>query len=328
MPVNSPYNAGMLIATHSGKFHADDVWGVATLDLLFPGSTILRSRDSALLANADFVVDVGGEWDPERGRFDHHQKGFAQARANGVVYASAGLVWKAHGAACVATVAKQLGPHALPPQSAQEMAWAIDADLVQYLDMSDTGAARSAPGSYGLSAVISGFNPNWLDEQAALAGSAGEEAGKRGDDLRLRAFLRAVEFMREIIINAVKYRLGGMLAASKVRTGQRLEEGRLLVLEQAGWPWATIVRIEMPLVLFVVAHAETEGRYILSTVPAETNSFRARKDLPASWAGLRGADLARVTGVADADFCHNGRFIAAARSYDGIMDMARQALAE
>lgn len=310
----------MLIATHSGKFHADDVWGVATLALLFPDSTVIRSRDPVRLAPADFVVDVGGEWDPQRGRFDHHQKGFAQSRINGVIYASAGLVWKTHGAACVAALARQLSGHTLETDTAQEIAWAIDADLVQYLDMSDTGAAKSAPGGYGLSAVISGFNPNWLDEQAA-----GEQ---NSEDLRLAAFLRAVDFMRDIIINAVKYRVGGLLAVSRVREGQKLEEGRLLLLDHAGLPWSTLVRNEMPEVLFVIAHSASEGRYMLSTVTAEANSFKARKDLPASWAGLRGEELARVTGVADADFCHNGRFIAAARSFEGALTMARQALAD
>ena len=308
----------MIIATHSGKFHADDVWAVATLDLLHPGSTVLRSRDPARLAEADFVVDVGGEWDPARGLFDHHQKGFAAARSSGVVYASAGLVWKTHGAACVQEVARGLGVDPLSDRAAQDIAAAIDNDLVQYLDMSDTGAGRSAPGGYGLSAVVSGFNPNWLDEQAA-----GEEGA---DELRQQAFMRAMQFMREIIVNAVKYRVGGLLAVARVRAAPRLEEGRVLLLDNASLPWSTLVRNEMPQVLFVLAYAPLEKRYMLSTVPAEADSFRARKDLPAAWAGLRGEALARVSGVADADFCHNGRFIAAAASYEGGLALARLAL--
>jgi uncharacterized UPF0160 family protein len=65
---------------------------------------------------------------------------------------------------------------------------------------------------------------------------------------------------------------------------------------------------------------------MLHTVPATTDTFDARADLPESWAGLRDADLAAVTGVPDAKFCHNGRFIAAAKSYEGAYAMARQAL--
>lgn len=308
----------MIIATHSGKFHADDVWAAAVLNLMFPGSELLRTRDPAVIARADFAVDVGGVWDPENGRFDHHQKGFQGARASGVVYASAGLVWKEYGPRCVALVAEQAG-HALSPTQAAEIAHAIDADLVQYLDMSDTGAARNAPGSYGLSAIISGFNPGWLDEQAAGSAAA-------ADALRMTRFRRAMEIATDILRNGVLYRVGALLAAQQVRQSRRLDDGRLLFLENSALPWASIVRNEMPQVLFVISHSVAEQRYMLHTVPSAAESFEARKDLPRSWAGLQGEELAAVTGVSDAVFCHNNLFIAACKSWDGVLDMARQAL--
>ena len=159
---------------------------------------------------ADFAVDVGGVWEPQSGRFDHHQKGFSGARQSGVLYASAGLVWREHGARCVALLAQKHVGHALSDKDAQDIAYAIDADVVQYLDMSDTGTARNAPGGYGLSAVISGFNLNWLDEQQA--GSVAQ-----AEDLRQRQFMRAMDFMADVLVNQVRYRVGSMLAASLVR---------------------------------------------------------------------------------------------------------------
>ena len=308
----------MIIATHSGKFHADDVWAAAVLNLMFPGSELLRTRDPAVIARADFAIDVGGVWDPEKGRFDHHQKGFQGARASGVVYASAGLVWKEYGPRCVALVAEQAG-HALSLTQATEIAHAIDADLVQYLDMSDTGAARNAPGSYGLSAIISGFNPGWLDEQAAGSAAA-------ADALRMTRFRRAMEIATDILRNGVLYRVGALLAVQQVRQSRRLDDGRLLFLENSALPWASIVRNEMPQVLFVISYSVAEQRYMLHTVPSAAESFEARKDLPRSWAGLQGEELAAATGVSDAVFCHNNLFIAACKSWDGVLDMARQAL--
>ncbi|WP_151445718.1 MYG1 family protein [Lacisediminimonas profundi] len=310
----------MIIVTHSGKFHADDVWGVAVLDLLFPFSELVRTRDQALIEGADFAVDVGGEWDPQAGRFDHHQKGFRGARPSGVVYASAGLVWKQHGPACVACVAAGMPGFVVAPEQARQIAEAIDGDLVQYLDMSDTGAARNAPGGYGLSAVISGFNTSWIDEQQAGNGAAVEA-------LRMGRFRIALEFMKEIIVNAVKYRIGGLMAVQRVRRATVLEQGRLLYLDNASLPWASVVRNEMPAVLFVISYNSIEQRHMLHTVPANPDTFEARRDLPAAWAGLRDAELAAVTGVPDAQFCHNGRFIAAAKSYEGALQMARLALA-
>ncbi|NXU11506.1 MYG1 protein, partial [Pardalotus punctatus] len=37
---------------------------------------IVRTRDPQLLAQCDVVVDVGGEYDPGRHRYDHHQRSF------------------------------------------------------------------------------------------------------------------------------------------------------------------------------------------------------------------------------------------------------------
>lgn len=311
----------MIIATHSGKFHADDVWAVTVLDIVFPGCELIRTRDPARIDAADFAVDVGGVWDPQHGRFDHHQKGFGGARQSGVIYASAGLVWKEHGARCVALLAETHAGRTLTAKDAQDIAYAIDSDLVQYLDMSDTGAARNAPGSYGLSAVISGFNPNWMDEERVGSAAAIEE-------LRQRQFRRAMEFITDILINQVRYRIGGLLAVEQVRQAERLEDGRLLLLKNGALPWAAVVRNEMPNVLFVISHDRTEQRYMLHTVPAAADTFEARRDLPAAWAGLRDAELAAVTGVPDAVFCHNARFIAAAVSFEGALTMARRALAQ
>jgi uncharacterized UPF0160 family protein len=311
----------MLIVTHGGKFHADDAWAVATLNILFPDAELVRTRDQAIIDRADFVIDVGGIWDPASGRFDHHQKGFSGARQSGVPYASAGLVWRDFGARCVAALAAAHTGHQLSEDAAQQIAWAIDADIVQYLDLSDVGAAKNAPGGYGLSAVVSGYNPNWMDEQRLGYGEA-------ADAYRLAQFRRAMDFLADVMANAVKYRVGATLALEQVRGAEVLEDGRLLFLKNGALPWTSVVRKEMPKVLFVISHNLSEQRHMLHTVPATADTFEARADLPASWAGLRDADLAAVTGVPDAGFCHNGRFIAAAKSYEGIYAMALQALKE
>ncbi len=309
----------MVIVTHSGKFHADDAWAVAVLKVLFPHAQVVRTRDPARVEAADFAVDVGGIWEPATGRFDHHQKGFSGARPTGVPYASAGLVWKEYGARCVSTLALTHTEHRLSDEKASEMAQAIDADIVQYLDLSDVGAAKNAPGGYGLSAVVSGFNPNWLDEQRLGYGDA-------ADAHRLSQFTRAMELLTDIIINAVKYRVGALLSVELVRQAEVLEDGKLLFLKNGAVPWTQVVRREMPKVLFVISHNIAEQRHMIHTIPVSTDSFAARADLPEAWAGLRDEQLAAVTGVADAGFCHNGRFIASARSYQGIRKMASLAL--
>lgn len=311
----------MVIVTHGGKFHADDAWAVAVLNILYPDASIVRTRDPAIIDAADFAIDVGGIWDPARGRFDHHQKGFDVVRPSSVPYASAGLVWREYGARCVAALAAAHTGHQLSEASAQEIAYAIDNDIVQYLDLSDVGAARNAPGGYGLSAVISGYNPNWMDEQRL-------GYGEPADAYRLHQFRRAMEVLADIMVNAVKYRVGAMLALNEVRQSELLEDDKVLFLKNGALPWSSVVRKEMPKVLFVISHNIAEQRHMIHTVPVSADSFEARADLPAAWAGLRDAELAAVTGVPDAGFCHNGRFIASAKSYEGIRTMARLALRE
>ncbi|MCE9517420.1 MYG1 family protein [Candidatus Nomurabacteria bacterium] len=89
-----------ILVTHNGTFHADDVFATATLSLLLDGNIkVIRTRDPKIIASADYVYDVGGEYNLYKNLFDHHQKGGAGKRENGIPYAAFGLVWKSYGAA-------------------------------------------------------------------------------------------------------------------------------------------------------------------------------------------------------------------------------------
>ena len=89
------------LVTHSGSFHADDVFALATITLALSGSNeewnIVRTRDEAIIQMGDLVVDVGGIYDPSKGRFDHHQEGVTEVHDDGIPFASFGLVWKKYG---------------------------------------------------------------------------------------------------------------------------------------------------------------------------------------------------------------------------------------
>jgi uncharacterized UPF0160 family protein len=58
----------------------------------------------------------------------------------------------------------------------------------------------------------------------------------------------------------------------------------------------------------------------------EACSFENRKSLPAAWAGKRGKNLAEISGVSDAVFCHNALFMAVANSREGARKLAEFAL--
>jgi uncharacterized UPF0160 family protein len=316
------------IATHSGSFHADDVFGVAVLAALHPQHEIVRTREPREVAPADFAVDVGGEWDPQRGRFDHHQRGFDGARlkvdASGATvraegYASAGLVWREFGPSYVKQAAQAMG-HTLAEEMLAQVAQDVDASLVRYLDLVDTGVQVVSPGVAGLSSQLALLNSTWLEERGL------DGAGKA--QLQMERFREAMAMMQRLLQRLVMRRIGQELAADKVRGSERLLEGRVLFLAEGGMPWTSVVVDEMPQVLLVLYPESDEGgeRFVLRTAPAGKDSFASRMDLPKAWGGLRDGQLAAACGVPDALFCHTNLFIAVARSINGALRMADLAL--
>jgi len=89
-------------------------------------------------------------------------------------------------------------------------------------------------------------------------------------------------------------------------------------------PWKQVVVPGAPEALFVIY--PKRQAFGLEAVPRELGSFENRVDLPEAWAGLDGPELAQLTGVPDALFCHAKRFLAVARSREGVGALAKQAL--
>jgi uncharacterized UPF0160 family protein len=305
------------IATHSGSFHADDVFGVGVLMGVFPSHTLVRTRNNERIAAADFAVDVGGEWDNARGRFDHHQRGFDGARPEGVGFASAGLLWSAYGARYVEAFAEANG-YALEAASVTHITRNIDTALVQYLDMVDTGQSEVAPGIFGLSSLLSQLNSNWMEEQGLSADAKAQ--------LQEDRFREAVAITRRFLDRAIMKQISQVQSREIVSNAQRLFDGKVLYLQEGGMPWTRVVVDEMPEVLFVIYPDSDGNQYQLKTVPVSPDSFTSRRDLPKSWAGLRDQELAAVTGVPDSVFCHMNLFIGGAQSLDGAIRLAELAL--
>src|SRR3954462_13168947 len=89
-----PTIGAMKVATHSGSFHADAVFALATLGLLGDPLEVVRTRAPKGMAAGAVPIGVGFRSDPATGDFDPHQREGAGARPNGIRYASFGLVWR------------------------------------------------------------------------------------------------------------------------------------------------------------------------------------------------------------------------------------------
>ena len=287
-----------IIVTHDGGFHADDVCAVAALLLFLKGGAeVVRTRERSTIAAADFALDVGDEYLPERNRFDHHQPNGAGVRENGIPYAAFGLVWKKFGEALCG--------------GSRSAAARLDAALVSPLDAHDNGVPiiiSVFPGvhPYGLSEMIKACTPTWEEE-------------KRYDE----RFREAVGMAEKILLREIT-KVNAVLRAETFVSleYERAPDKRLIILP-ADYPWKeTLARFPEP--LFVV-HLQ-DAVWYLACVRDDPKGFQNRKDLPAEWAGLRDGVLAQVTGVSDAIFCHRNRFMAVAGSKEGAVALAKLAL--
>ena len=282
------------IVTHNGSFHADDVFSVAVFKLIFPSFKLIRTRDLALIAKADIVIDVGGEYDEDTDRFDHHQRGGAGERENGIPYSSFGLIWQKYGvAAC---------------EGNQDVANAVDAGLVSTIDAIDCGHVEGIYEGISLSQTISMFNPTWQEDSHFDT-----------------CFDEAVGFALRVLTRFIASASGGISAKAIVAKGiDDAEDPRVIVLEKYT-PWKRTVHALSEEALYVVYPSPT-GQWRIQAVPVEPGSFEDRKSLPKAWAGLSDKALQEVTGIDDAMFCHNGLFIGGAESFESTMKMAAMAL--
>lgn len=303
-----------VLVTHGGKFHCDEVFAYAVLRLALglrePGQdhVLWRTRKPGLIEAADIVWDVGFVYDEETSRFDHHQRG-APLREDGTPFSSAGLIWRRHGERAVATLLRESAAEELAPA----IATALDESLVRRIDEIDNGVSAEGPvrsDSLGLAALVGDFNPGWDAPE-----SDGDAAFLEATDMVLGVLRRRVDGLR-----------ARMAAEASVLAAHRAsEDPRILVLDR-GMPWKNVVFTHDLPVLFTVSPA-SNGNWMLDTVPPEPGSFDQRLSLPEAWAGLEAEALAAQTGVPDAVFVHLRRFVGAAKSREGAVELARRAMA-
>lgn len=293
--------ADTVAATHSGSFHADDVFAAAALRLINPALPIARTRDREQLDAAAILFDVGRVFDPALCRFDHHQLEYREARENGIPFSSFGLIWR------------ELGTQLCGSAAA---AHKVDQWLVQGVDALDCGITVSKETLpvmvMSISSAIGGFNPGWQDATTPEA--------------RLAAFEQAVTWAKAVLQNTIREASASEAARAVVEQGLLAEGGRLLVLERdVPWKEAVLGAARYGQVLYVVS-PDSQTKWHVHTVPDHPGSFDNRKSLPAAWAGLEGQELDAAAGISGCIFCHRGRFVAGHATQEGALKMAHLAL--
>ncbi|MBB3355441.1 MYG1 family protein [Rhizobium lentis] len=296
------------LVTHSGGFHADELLSSVILTRLFPQARLIRSRAPEWITPAPdrIIYDVGGAYDPAAGIFDHHQRG-APLREDGQPYSSFGLIWKHYGR-------EYLVASGLPDHHVEALHSTFDIGFVLPIDLTDNGAlSPSGPlASLTLPALLETLKPVF-DEQEPEA-----------DD---RAFRAALAIARSFIDAGIAQRAAKLRAEAIVyRAIEVAGQGRILELPR-GMPFRpAIVKAGADHLLFVVHPREKD--WCVTGIRRGDDGFELRADLPATWAGLTNGELEAACGIEGASFCHNGRFIAAARTREAALAMAELAVQE
>jgi uncharacterized UPF0160 family protein len=286
------------VVTHSGNYHPDDVFAVATLQLSFGKENIeiIRSRVPEVINSGDFVVDVGEIYDVANKRFDHHQKG-APVRLNGIPYAAFGLVWKELGESL--TGSKNVADY-------------IDEKLVQPIDAGDNGHSLYTLHDHSirpfeLFSVINSFKPPWGSD-------------KDYDE----AFLPAVDFARDLLERMIKSGVANFeMAKYADSVYEAATDKTILVFDKSVYRHYCVKFTDTKAIIY---SSDSGGmlRWKAEVIPTGYESFEDRCSFPEAWGGLRERDLTAVSGIEDAMFCHKGRHLFVAKTKEAAIQAARQ----
>ncbi len=288
------------VAVHSGKFHPDDVSAVAILSLyLNKPIKIFRSRDPKVWAKCDYVFDVGGEYKPEENKFDHHQESFTMKRENGIKFSSASLAWKHFGEKVAGS---------------KEIWKIIDEEIIQTFDADDNGIElfkSNYPGvrPYCFTDYIYSLEPTPMEKE----------------EYSTKFFEKAVEIMKHLLQREIKVAQDRLLSSKAVENIYKDTKDKRIIIFNNNYYWKDVIA-NHPEPLFVIVPRLDTNTWAVVTVKLPGSQFDNRLDLPLTWAGKRDKDLADITGVPDALFCHKERFIAGAKSKEGAIALAKLAL--
>eukprot|EP00934_Nitzschia_sp_Nitz4_P005286 Nitzschia sp. Nitz4//scaffold178_size73299//983//2307//NITZ4_005688-RA/size73299-snap-gene-0.130-mRNA-1//1//CDS//3329539089//5276//frame0 len=329
-----------VMGTHSGTFQADEAMGIWMLRQTpeYRNAKVVRSRDLKVLEPLDIVIDVGGIYDHDKKRYDHHQRGYEEYFDSGkegtngrcTKLSASGLVYRHYGKEVISAYYPSLSEDNLDLVYTK-----MYNSLLEALDAIDTGVEMAPDGaellykdSTGLASRVGRLNPRWNERDANNNPPNSDERFEIasqicGDDF-LATLTKVVESdlpAREIVEKAVVNRL------------EVDPSGEIIAFPSGGLPWKNeLYALEKkynvdPLVKFVL-YADESGMWRVQAVTEEGKAFVNRLSLPEQWRGVRDADLVGICNIPGARFCHAAGFIGGNDTYEGALKMAQVALSQ
>ncbi len=294
------------VVTHAGSFHSDDVFAAATLHLYFQKTKkshqLIRTLDPKTIEKADIVFDIGGIYDQETNRFDHHQKGGAGERLNGIPYAAFGLVWKKYGPLLCGS---------------QDIADEIDRTLVQAMDAADNGVSisnnlHSEALPVFVQDLISSFNTSFEEKHIST-------------DVRFdEAMSIAILYLTRVI------HLAKVQEKINTKVDELYQQGNTQSIVVVDLPYGriplSIAANRIPEILYIVYPSSRGDNWDVCASRVSMDSFESKKPFPESWRGLKDEKLEEVSGIPGVIFCHNSGFLCATKTKESAILLAKKAL--
>lgn len=271
----SPEQEPRSVGTHNGPFHADEVTACALLNVFdkVDLDRIYRTRDPNVLARCTYVCDVGGEYDPSRLLFDHHQSSYTGDLS------SAGMIL---------LHLKEIG------EINQDTYRLLNGALVRGVDAHDNGKELAPPGVCTFSHVISNFSPINRESTEEEYNAAFQEA-VRFTVGHLRRALARQEY----------------IASCRAMVSKAMARHKNCLIFEDNIPWIESffdLDGERHPATFVVMPSGDHWK-LRGIPPSYSEKMKVRIPLPEEWAGLLEGELRDKTGIEGAIFCHKGRFI-------------------
>ena len=321
-----------VIGTHSGTFQADEAMGVWMLRQVndYRNSKVVRSRDPKVLQDLDIVIDVGGIYDHSALRYDHHQSDYDERfdPERCTKLSASGLVYRHYGKQVIQQYYPNLGEEHL------ELVYQKLYDsLMEALDAIDTGVEPVPDGvemlykdSTGLASRVGRLNPRWNEVDANGESPSPDERFEQASSICGADFLAVMTKIVESDIPARSFVEKSLLARKETDPS-----GEIIKFESGGLPWKNhLYELEKehsvdPLIKFVL-YTDQAGMWRVQAVTVEGKQFENRLSLPKEWRGVRDEDLAKLSKIPGARFCHAAGFIGGNDTYEGALAMAKEAL--
>jgi uncharacterized UPF0160 family protein len=317
----------------------------------YTSSPLVRTRDAAVLETCHTVVDVGGEYDASRNRYDHHQRTFDTTFPDhNTKLSSAGLVYMHFGKAVIAQHTKLPIDH----PDVELLFQKLYDDFIEAVDANDNGISKYDDQKLKAAGIQGKFKDGGLT-LASLVGDMNHEdpldpgisrstpeQPQAEEDYRFdqASLMMGTAFLRKLHGAATSWLPARAIVKDAFEHRKNNHpSGNIMHLPRAGIPWKehlynledaeNVQDNEKPLYVFYAEKEEPGSKWRVQAVSKDFASFESRKALPEPWRGLRDAELDKILGddVEDgAVFVHASGFIGGHKTEAGAKVMATKAL--